>query len=84
MEVVEQIDREREAQAVRIAEAEAMAGEWSAPPDVDAALDFYNRLVDAIQGRIEQAADVQALNQALASVLAGLWCELERDGSAPG
>jgi hypothetical protein len=79
MEIIERLDSQREAVRTEIAEAEAVATEWSGPPDVDAALDFYNGLVDAIQGRIKQAPGVQELNEALASVLAGLWCELDPD-----
>jgi hypothetical protein len=79
LEVIEGIDRDREAQAARIAEAEAVLAEWATPPDVDAALDFYNSLLDAIQGRVEQARGVLEMNEALSSVLAGLWCEMDPD-----
>jgi len=78
-EVVERIDRQRDAQAARIAEAEAMLGEWSGPPDVDAALDYYNALVDTIQGRIQNANSAREMNEALAGIVAGLWCELDPD-----
>jgi hypothetical protein len=49
------LDREREQQAARIAEAEAIVSEWTAPPDVDAALDFYTGLLDLVQGKVRQA-----------------------------
>lgn len=79
MEVVKRLDRARAAQEVRIAEAEAMLAEWSAPPDVNGALDFYNGLVDVIEGLVKHARGVLEMNEALSSVLAGLWCELDPD-----
>jgi hypothetical protein len=51
-EEVERIDRERALQEQAIREAEAILGEWSGPPDVDAVLDFHGELVDLVQGRI--------------------------------
>jgi DNA invertase Pin-like site-specific DNA recombinase len=78
-EVVERIDREREGQAHRIAEAEAILGEFSGSPDVDSMLDFYNELVDTIQGRVSQARSARELNETLSSILGGLWCELDPD-----
>jgi DNA invertase Pin-like site-specific DNA recombinase len=78
-EVVERADAERAEQLQRIEEAEAVVREWSGPPDMDAALDFYNRLVDHVQGRIEGAQNVRDLNDALSTVVAGLWAEVEED-----
>jgi len=78
LEVVEQIDREREAQERRIAEAEAVLAEWASEPHMDAALDFYNEIADAVQGRIGRADGIRELNEALSGVLAGLWCEVEK------
>ena len=78
-EVIERLDAQREAQTQRIADAEAKVSEFAGSPDVDAALDFYKRLVDAVQGRIKQATGMHELNDALSSVLAGLWCELDPD-----
>jgi hypothetical protein len=63
---------------VQIVTAEAMLEKWDATPDVDVALDFYSELLDVIQGRIRDQHGPD-LNQALASVLAGLWCELVGD-----
>lgn len=74
---VDSIDREREQQAARIAEAEAIVSEWTAPPDVDAALDFYTGLLDLVQGKVRQARGTVELNRALGQVLAGLWAEVE-------
>jgi hypothetical protein len=44
---------------------------------VDEVLDFYNRLEDAIHGRIGKASGARELNEALRSVLAGMWCRIE-------
>jgi DNA invertase Pin-like site-specific DNA recombinase len=77
LEEVERIDRERVEQERLIEETQAVLDEWSGPPDVDAALDFYNGLVGFVQGRIQKADGLGALNQALQQVLAGLWCEIE-------
>lgn len=43
--------------------------DWPTPPQVDAALDFYNTLRDAIHGRVKAAQSVQEMNAALRSVL---------------
>ena len=77
LEVVERIDRDREAQSVRIADAEARLAEFDGQVDADAALDFYNGLVETVQGRVLGARGVGELNEALGSVLAGLWCHVE-------
>ena len=63
----------------RHAEIEAQIAEWSGPPDVDAALDFYTELVDLVQGRIKQAEGAAELRRALSMVVAGLWAEIESD-----
>jgi hypothetical protein len=51
--------------------------EWSAAPDVNAALDFYMELLDLIRGRVREADGSRELNAALKDVLAGLWCEMD-------
>jgi site-specific DNA recombinase len=85
LEEVERIDRERDAQAQAIAQAEAVVAEWVGASDMDAALDYYNAIVDVIHGRVRQADGAEALNRALASVLAGLWVEVESvDEVVPG
>jgi hypothetical protein len=76
LEVIERMDVKLDAQAKRITEAEAVLAEWTPAAGVDEALDFYSELVDAIQGRIGRADGPRALHEALASVLAGLWCEI--------
>ena len=75
LEAVERIDADREAQVRAIAEAEAVAAEWVGSPDINAALDYYNRIVDLVQGRIRKARGAVELNRALAAVLNGLWVE---------
>jgi hypothetical protein len=77
LEVIERVDAKREAQANRIAEADAVVAEWTAPPNIDATLDFYSDLVDLVQGRVSKAIGARELNEALGGVLAGLWCEIE-------
>jgi hypothetical protein len=81
LEAVHQVESEIADQVQQMADAEARIAEWAADPDIDAALDYYNQIVDAIHGRIQKAEGITEVNRALASVLAGLWCELdpERD-----
>lgn len=76
LEEVERIDRERVNHRRQIAEIEATVAEWSGPPDVDAALDFYNELVDLMRGRIAEAEGAGDLRRELQRVLAGLWAEI--------
>ena len=45
-------------------------------------LEFYDRLLDLVNGRVAQADSAEALNQALHDVLAGLWMKLEPTASA--
>jgi DNA invertase Pin-like site-specific DNA recombinase len=79
LELIERIDRDRESQALRITEAEAVLSEWTSSPDVNDALEFYDRLSDHVLGRLKQADGVVELNEALSGVLAGLWCEIDQD-----
>jgi Recombinase zinc beta ribbon domain len=78
-EEVERIDRDRALLDQAIREAEAVVEEHAGPPDVDAGLDFYNRLVDHVQGRIRKAEGARALNEALGMVVSGMWAEIEED-----
>jgi hypothetical protein len=48
-------DRERAAQERVIDKASAVVSEWAGPPDTDAALDFYGRIVDLGEGRVRAA-----------------------------
>jgi hypothetical protein len=77
LEEVERVDEEREAQERVIAEAEAVVAEWQGPPEIDAALDFYNALVALVRGQITEARGPAQLNAALGQVLAGLWASLD-------
>jgi hypothetical protein len=67
MELIERIDKHREAQGAPDRQAEAMVAEWTAPADVDAVLDFYNRLVDTIQGRVSKASGVREVERGASS-----------------
>jgi DNA invertase Pin-like site-specific DNA recombinase len=77
LEAVEELDQQRESQKQRISEAEAVLSEWATTPEVNDTLDAYNRLYDMVQGRVKNAQGARELNEALASVLAGLWCRIE-------
>jgi DNA invertase Pin-like site-specific DNA recombinase len=77
LEEVAHIDQDRTAQEKTIADAEAVISEWASPPDIDAALDFYTDLLTAVHRRVAQAVGVRELNQALSTVVAGLWAEIE-------
>jgi DNA invertase Pin-like site-specific DNA recombinase len=79
LEAIEELDQQREAQASVIADRESVLAEWAPTPGVDEALDYYNGLVEQIRGRVRKASGARELNETLASVLAGLWCEI-RDG----
>jgi DNA invertase Pin-like site-specific DNA recombinase len=79
LEEVQRIDGERAEQRRLIEEAEAVIGEWSGPPDLDAALDYYAALVDHVHGRIAKADGARELNDALSTIIAGLWAEIETD-----
>jgi hypothetical protein len=77
MEVIERIDAKRDAQQQRVVDAEAVLSEWVPTPNLNAALDYYSELLDLVQGRVQKAQGAKELNEALASVLAGLWCWIE-------
>jgi hypothetical protein len=69
---VARIERERDQLAEALANAELHLAEWQ-DPDLDAALDYYKELHDAIAGRIANAKSVRDLNAALVTVLEGVW-----------
>jgi hypothetical protein len=52
-----------------IEQAEQRLADWPTAPQVDAALDFYTRLRDAIAGHIDAASTVAEMNAALRTVL---------------
>jgi hypothetical protein len=76
LEEVQRIDAEREAQSRVIAQAEAVVSEWTGPPDLDAALDFYRGLTDLVNGKVREARGAKELNDALHEVLAGIWASI--------
>jgi len=73
----------------RVAEAEARVAEWTAEPDVNAAIDYYAGIVDLIEGRVAKAQGAAELNVALRDLLAYVHVdtrpavEAERDGWIP-
>jgi DNA invertase Pin-like site-specific DNA recombinase len=69
---VARIERERDELTQALANAEHHLADWQ-DPNVDAALDYYKELRDAIAGRIANAKSVRDLNAALATVLEGIW-----------
>jgi len=79
LEEVERIDGERDQQEQAIQQFVAVLSKWAGPPDVDAALDYYSALIDHVQGQIRNTDGASELNDALRTVVAGLWCEIETD-----
>ena len=75
---VARIEGDRDELARALNQAEARLSEWEAP-DVDAALDYYNELREAIAGRVHNARSVRDLNAALGSVLEGVWLHTVTD-----
>jgi DNA invertase Pin-like site-specific DNA recombinase len=78
VELVERIDLERAVQDSRIVSAETVLAEWDAAPSMDDELEFYSEVLDFVQGRLSNAPE-QSFNERIASVLEGLWCELDGD-----
>jgi hypothetical protein len=72
------IEAESDQQARSLAQAERRLTEWHTP-DVDAALDYYVELRDAIAGRVQQAQSIRDLNAALRTVLEGIWLHTVND-----
>lgn len=77
LEAVGRIDREIEKQQQAVSEADALLSEFSCPPDVDAALEYYSEVADVVQGKIRNARGAREINQALHGMLAGIWFDLE-------
>ncbi len=78
LEGLQRIEAECTACEQQIAKAEALISEW-ATPDLDAGLDFYNRLRDLVEGQVRQARGARELNSALHQVLEAIWFDLEPD-----
>src|SRR4051794_10893037 len=72
------IDAERDDHTRSLAQAEQRLAEWRAP-DLDAALDYYTELRDAIAGKVQQAQSVHDLNGTLRTVLEGVWLHIVDD-----
>jgi DNA invertase Pin-like site-specific DNA recombinase len=73
LEVIERIDSERAGRQRDIEEAEAVLSEWTARLSADSALDFYNRIVDVVQGRVARAQGMAEINAVLHDTLLGVW-----------
>ena len=73
LEVIERIDAERAIRQREIEEAEAVLSEWTAKFSADSALDFYNRIVDVVHGRVAKAQGVADINAVLHDTLLGVW-----------
>jgi len=71
----QRMEADRDDHARAIADAEQRLTNWSADPDLDAALDAYNRIADLIAGRIGQAKGIAALNVAMRDLLDG--CDID-------
>jgi hypothetical protein len=78
MEAIQRIDRQVEAQEKKIADGEAQLAEWTAQLSADGILDFYNRIVDLVKGRIARANGIAEINVVLHDSLTGVW--LSYDG----
>ncbi|WP_205697473.1 recombinase family protein [Conexibacter sp. SYSU D00693] len=70
LRAVARVEAQQTEALARVAEAEARVGEWTAEPDVNAALDYYNEIVDLIEGRVAKARGAAELNVALRDLLA--------------
>jgi DNA invertase Pin-like site-specific DNA recombinase len=77
-------EREHADLADTIRHAEAQLAAMPTAPDIDAALDFYGDLRDAIAGRLSGAKSIADTNAALRSILEGSWLVAGRDGSLFG
>lgn len=75
---VTRIELERDEHARSLTHAEQHLTDWQTP-DVDAALDYYTELRDAIAGRVKSAQSIRDLNAALRTVLEGIWLHTVHD-----
>jgi hypothetical protein len=66
--------RERE-----LAEAEARVAEWTAEPDVDAAIDHYAEVYELINGRLAHAHGAAEVNEGLRELLASMSVDVRGD-----
>jgi hypothetical protein len=78
------IRKDGEAAQEALEAASRRLGEWPTVPGVDAALDFYTRLRDAVTGRIDDARTVADMNAALRSVLERADLGVQKSGRLVG
>ena len=78
-ELIERIDRQREVLQREIDDADAVLSEWTGQLSVDGVLDFYDRLVDLVKGRVAKADGIAEINAALHDSLLGVWLTYDGD-----
>ena len=76
LSAVDRLDGQAATLVSRIADAEALLGEWQ-EADRDDALALLHGLRDVVQGKVANAEGTVALHDALASVLSGIWASLD-------
>jgi hypothetical protein len=74
------IDGDLGAQERRLREAEARAQEWAAEPAIDAALDYYNGLVELVRGQIARASGTAEVRAALHQAVAVIYVRASYNG----
>jgi site-specific DNA recombinase len=77
LEEVARMDQQLEAQRQAVEDEQAMLSEWTGPPDVDEALDYYNQIVDVVGGKLDSAQGMTDLNAVLSQTVAGIWMKIE-------
>ena len=71
------LGEERAALVEAIESAESVAAEWTT--STASTVSYYENVAAALRERLKRADGAQAMNATLASVLAGLWAEVEED-----
>lgn len=66
-----------------VVKAEVRVAEWTAEPDVNAALDYHNGIVDLIEGLVAKARGAAELNVALRDLLACVFVHTRPAAEAP-
>jgi hypothetical protein len=81
LEALDRLDSKRDTLATKIEDAEATLAEWKDTADagVNEALDYLAKIMDLVADRIRQADGAEALNDALAQVIAGIWASIDSD-----
>ena len=75
------IDQEVARKTGMIEDAEAKPAEWDGTVDTDAALDYYSRIRDVVDGKLQAAEGVKAMNAALSTVLSEVRLGMDDDGT---